>query len=376
MEDLRTRRSGLRRFLELIAAALFGGLIVLASMPALLPYILPEQQQQIDRDYVFPWLEPQSAPDLEHQQTAVVSAVNRVAPAVVGVTKMVRSGTGFRQTSTLVPAGVGSGVIFSPEGYIITNYHVIEQAVAVMVTLGDGQELEAEIVGEDPGTDLAVLKIDPPGPLPVAELGDSDSLTPGEFAIAIGNPGGLELQQSVTLGIISATERSLEVYDWVFGLLQTDAAINPGNSGGPLINLAGQVIGINSVKLINAEGLGFSIPSNLVKNVVESLVEEGRVIRPMLGVSIREVTTSLAQANNLSVDYGLYVVETPIGGPAHEAGIRPDDIIIEIAGIKTESLRDLRRVLSTRRVGDEVVVQVKRDGQEINFTLVLADLAS
>jgi len=368
----KSRGSGIKRFLELVAAALVGGLVVLGFLPLLLPRILPEA------DPILPWNHQQQAPevlDLEYQQTAVVNAVNSVAPAVVGVTRLSQSRDRLGQSSSPVPSGYGSGVIISPEGYIITNYHVIEGAAAVVVTLSDGQILDAAIIGADPGTDLAVLKIDRPADsLPWANLGDSDKLTAGEFVIAIGNPGGLELERSVTLGIISATDRSFDVYDWVFGLLQTDAAINPGNSGGPLVNMKGEVVGINSVKITDAEGLGFSIPSNLVKTVSQSLIENGRVIRPMLGVTIREVSPSLAQTYNLAVDYGLMVVETPVGRPAQLAGIKPEDIIVEIEGTKIESLRDLRRVLSVKNVGEEIDVKVLRGTSTLSFSIFLADL--
>ena len=245
----------------------------------------------------------------------------------------------------------------------------------MVVTLSNSQELDAKIVGVDPGTDLAVLKISPSNDsLPWANLGDSDKLTAGEFVVAIGNPGGRQFERSVTLGIISATNRSFDVYDWVFGLLQTDAAINPGNSGGPLVNMRGEVIGINSVKITNAEGLGFSIPSNLVKSISESLIKNGRVIRPMLGVTIREVTPALAEAYGLTSDYGLLVVETPIGRPAQKAGIKPNDIITAVEGAKIENLRDLRRIISAKKVADQVEVTLLRGTSTLTLMVTLADL--
>lgn len=360
-----------RRFLELVAAALVGGLIVIGTLPLILPYMLPEQEPQL------PWRqEEQDPPDveLEYQQTAIVAAVNKVSPAVVGITRISQSRDIFGRLTPPQPTGYGSGVLISPEGYIVTNYHVVESAVEVIVTLSDDSEVEAEIVGQDPGTDLAVLKISPQGrTLPWAEMGNSDQLTAGEFVIAIGNPSGLEFRRSVTLGIVSATERSFEVYDWVFGLIQTDAAINPGNSGGPLVNMQGQVVGINSVRLLDTEGLGFSIPSNLVKNISESLIANGRVIRPMLGVTITEITPSLAETHNLRSDYGLIVMETP-DGPARRAGIRPEDIIIEAQGMKIANLRDLRRVISAKNVGDDVELTVLRGDETLTVTVTLADL--
>jgi len=374
------RSSRRRRFLGFVVAAMLGGLIVLLCLPALLPYLLPEADlgQDPNPEQALPWnyknQDSLQLPDMEYQQTAVVSAVHKVFPAVVGVTRISQSRDWFGRIRPAAPTGYGSGVIISPDGYIVTNYHVVEEAVSVVVTLSNGQEVEAAIVGQDPGTDLAVLKIKPLTDMPWAVLGDSEQLTVGEFVIAIGNPGGPELQRSVTLGIISATDRSFDVYDWVFGLLQTDAAINPGNSGGPLVNMKGEVVGINSVKITDAEGLGFSIPSNLVKSISESLIKEGRVIRPMLGVTIGEITPSLAEAYNLGSDYGLLVTEAPSNGPARQAGIKPEDIIIEIDGVKTEGLRDLRRIISKKSVGDKVDVMVVRGKEKLNFEVTLAEL--
>jgi serine protease Do len=366
---LQSRR---KRFWELVAAALVGGLLVLGVIPFLLPRMLPKA------DPILPWnyQPPKSdSADLLDQPNAIVDAVNSVAPAVVGVTRISQSRDWFGQITPPAPSGYGSGVIISPEGYIVTNYHVVEGAVAVVVTLSNSQELDAKIVGVDPGTDLAVLKISPSNDsLPWANLGDSDKLTAGEFVVAIGNPGGRQFERSVTLGIISATNRSFDVYDWVFGLLQTDAAINPGNSGGPLVNMRGEVIGINSVKITNAEGLGFSIPSNLVKSISESLIKNGRVIRPMLGVTIREVTPALAEAYGLTSDYGLLVVETPIGRPAQKAGIKPNDIITAVEGAKIENLRDLRRIISAKKVADQVEVTLLRGTSTLTLMVTLADL--
>jgi len=367
------RPSRWARFVQLVVAALVGGLIVLGALPFLLPRMLPENGSEPNLPWNFEREAPE-APDLEHQQTAVVNAVNEVSPAVVGVTRISQSRDIFGRVSPPAPSGHGSGVIISPEGYVVTNYHVVEEAVAVVVTLSNGVEAEAEIVGVDPGTDLAVLKVQGEQPLPWARMGDSESLVVGEFVVAIGNPGGLQLERSVTFGVISGTDRRVEVYDWVFGLIQTSAAINPGNSGGPLVNMQGEVVGINSVKITDAEGLGFSIPSELVKGVSEELIEHGRVIRPMLGVTISEVTPLLADYYDLASDYGLLVAEVSPDGPAQQAGLRPDDIIIEADGSKIESLRDLRRKMSAKGVGDEVEVIVLRGDSSMTFSVVLADL--
>lgn len=373
------RPSRWRGFWGHVFSAILGGLVVILCLPMLLPVIMPptDTDQNSNTDLVLPWnytgdLLP--APDLDYQQTAVVSAVNKVFPAVVGITRISQIRDGFGRVRSAEPSGYGSGVIISSDGHIITNYHVVEEAVSVIVTLSNGQEMEAEIIGQDGGTDLAVLKIDPIPEMPWAILGDSDQLTVGEYAIAIGNPGGAILQRSVTLGIISATDRSFDIYDWVFGLLQTDAAINPGNSGGPLVNIRGEVVGINSVKITDAEGLGFSIPSNLVKNVSEALIKEGRVIRPMLGVTIGEITPALAEAYKLGSDYGLLVTDTLAGGPARIAGVKSDDIIVEVDEEKITSLRDLRRIISIKTVGESVRVVVVRGGKRLSFDVILTEL--
>ncbi|SET15993.1 S1C family serine protease [Anaerobranca gottschalkii] len=308
----------------------------------------------------------------DYQRTPVVEAVQRVSPAVVGISNYVNQRDIFRGTTQLVKRGVGSGVIIDPSGYIVTNYHVIERGEVIIVTLDNGEELEAEVIGSDPGTDLAVLKVNRSG-LPSAEFGDSDRLVVGEVAIAIGNPTGLELQQSVAVGVISATDRSLEVYEWVFSLIQTDAAINPGNSGGPLVNAIGQVIGINSVKISNAEGLGFAIPSNIVRNVVNEIVRYGEVRRPMIGIMINEISPIIARQYNLATDHGLYIVEVAPNSPAQAGGLRNNDIITHADGKKITSLRDFRMVMANKKIGDKVEIKVIRGEETLTLTVILAE---
>jgi serine protease Do len=308
----------------------------------------------------------------DYQRTPVVEAVQRVSPAVVGISNYVNQRDIFRGTTQLVKRGVGSGVIIDPSGYIVTNYHVIERGDVIIVTLDSGEELEAEVIGSDPGTDLAVLKVNKTG-LPSAEFGDSDKLVVGEVAIAIGNPTGLELQQSVAVGVISATDRSLEVYEWVFSLIQTDAAINPGNSGGPLINAIGQVIGINSVKISNAEGLGFAIPSNIVRNVVNEIIRYGEVRRPMIGIMINEISPIIARQYDLSIDHGLYIVEVAPNSPAQAGGLRNNDIITHADGKKITSLRDFRMVMANKKIGDKVEIKVVRGEETLTLAITLAE---
>ncbi|QNO15043.1 trypsin-like peptidase domain-containing protein [Alkalicella caledoniensis] len=310
---------------------------------------------------------------LEYQKTPVVQAVQKVSPAVVGISTFANRRDMFRGTEQMVQRGVGSGVIIESNGYIVTNYHVIEEGEIFVVTLDSGEEIEAEVIGSDPGTDLAVLKIDKTG-LPSAELGDSDKLVVGETAIAIGNPTGLDLQQSVAVGVVSATDRSLEIYEWIFSLIQTDAAINPGNSGGPLVNAVGQVVGINSVKISNAEGLGFAIPSNIVRNVVNEIIRSGEVTRPMIGIVINEINQTLARQYDLPVDHGLYIVEVADNSPAHLGGIQSNDIITHADGKEINSLRDFRMIMVRKQAGQSVEITVVRGDETLEFTITLADM--
>ncbi len=299
----------------------------------------------------------------EARNTPVVRAAQTVGPAVVGITNKgyVRD---FFNRQILVEQGTGSGVIISADGYIVTNNHVVENAQELTVSLADGRTFTGRRVGADPVTDLAVVKIDATG-LPAAVLGDSDTLLVGEPAIAIGNPLGLEFRGSVTAGVISALNRSIELGERRFKLIQTDAAINPGNSGGALVNADGLVIGINSAKLAAAgvEGIGFSIPVNTVRPIVKSLIEKGKVVRAYLGVGILDKTTAARYGYQLNVDKGVYVAGVQPGGPAAKAGIREGDIIVAIAGKETNTVADLRAVVDAQPVGSRSDVSVSRNGQ-------------
>ncbi|ACB86442.1 S1C family serine protease [Natranaerobius thermophilus] len=307
----------------------------------------------------------------EYQDTPVVRAAQEVMPAVVGVTNRAQA---WDQT---MDRGTGSGVVIEPEGLIVTNYHVIEAAEEVVVTIEEGKSAEAEIVGEDPETDLAVLEVDPQNfdkeELHSAEFGDSDELVAGEMTIAIGNPLGLAFQQSVTAGVISATDRKVRVGEDYISLIQTDAAINPGNSGGPLVNALGEVIGINSVKIRDAgvEGMGFAIPSNRVSEIVEDLIEYGFVERPWIGIYIQEIDPYIAEIYNLPVNYGIFIQEIEPNSPAAEAGMQRGDILIEFAGEQIDSQAKLRNVRNDYDVGDNVEVTVLREGEEITLDMTL-----
>ncbi|MDO9535272.1 MAG: trypsin-like peptidase domain-containing protein [Bacillota bacterium] len=238
---------------------------------------------------------------------AVVNAAKKVTPSVVGITNYAVF-RDFRGQTYLRELSTGSGVIIDSSGFIITNFHVIEGFHEITVNLGNGEEVSAEVVGSDSFTDLAVLRVEK-NDLVAAEFADSNKLHVGEPAIAIGNPLGLNFQQTVTLGVVSATRRQITIQGQNFNFIQTDAAINNGNSGGALVNINGEVIGINTAKinLGGVEGMGFAIPSNTVRETALELIEHGQITRPWLGVYSRDMNPTLAKLKGINVSYGPYV---------------------------------------------------------------------
>jgi len=291
----------------------------------------------------------------EGAEMSIVDIANKVGPAVCGitVTQQVQSFFG-----TQLAEGSGSGIIISDDGYIVTNQHVIENASEIKVILSTGQEHTAQLVGQDANTDLAVIKIDSKN-LPVAELGYSSELAVGELAIAIGNPLGQEFAGSVTVGVISALNRSVTVEDRTYTLIQTDAAINSGNSGGALVNSFGQVVGINSLKVLQAEGLGFAIPIDFAKPIIDDLMANGYVKgRPVIGVSLREVDSSMSQ--QYGVPEGLYVVSVSPFSAAEKAGILQGDVILEADGQKVSTVAELNTIKNQKRAGDTIKLKIKR----------------
>ncbi len=302
-----------------------------------------------------------------YEESVIIQVVEKVQPSVVNINTL-----GFAQGffGQLFPQrGAGSGVIVSPDGYILTNNHVIENATHIRVKLLDGTELEGRVVGTDPLSDLAVIKVDPRNRrLPAAELGDSSRLRVGQLAIAIGNPFGLG--STVTVGVISALNR--QISDPTSGvrfdnMIQTDAAINPGNSGGALVNSAGQVIGINTAIIPQAQGIGFAIPSSVARTIMEQLIRTGTVQRPFLGVATQDITPEIAAQYGLPVSYGALVVEVVPNSGAEAAGIRPLDIIVQIDGRRIENGADLQAEILRHKVGDVITVTVVRGGQRIQL---------
>ncbi|MCX8071656.1 MAG: DegQ family serine endoprotease [Candidatus Binatia bacterium] len=268
---------------------------------------------------------------------------------------------------------LGSGFIISSDGYIVTNAHVVALAQQIRVRLATREEYDAKIVGVDQKTDIALLKIRPKAPLPAAKLGDSDSLEVGDWVVAVGNPFGLA--STVTAGIVSAKDRVIGAgpYD---DFIQTDASINPGNSGGPLLNLRGEVVGINSAIFSRSGGsigIGFAIPINLAKKVIDELREHGRVIRGWLGVSIQDVTADMVEAFGLDRPRGALVVEVEPGSPADRSGIRRGDVIVEFNGVPIEESRQLSARIAELPVGRSVGVVLLRDGRERRLTVTIAE---
>ncbi len=256
---------------------------------------------------------------------------------------------------------LGSGFIIDKEGFVVTNNHVIEDADQIKVKLNDQREFDANIVGRDPNTDIALLKIESGDNLPVVKLGDSDALEVGQWVLAIGSPFGLE--HTVTAGIVSAKGRVIGSgpYD---DFIQTDASINPGNSGGPLLNLKGEVIGINTAIIASGQGIGFAIPINLAKDIIVALKNEGEVTRGWLGVAIQDLSSDMAEYYGIEKKEGVFVADVFEGDPADQAGIQRKDIIVELNGQKIKTTRQLTSMIAKIPVGESAKVKILRDGKE------------
>ena len=268
----------------------------------------------------------------------------------------------------------GSGVIVDPKGYILTNNHVIENAREITVRLSDSRKFSATLVGRDPKTDLAVLKVQASAALPTAELADSDRLRVGQWAIAIGNPFGLD--RTVTVGIISATARTRVGVATYENFIQTDASINPGNSGGPLLNVDGKVIGINTAIVASGQGIGFSIPINEAKAVMAQLIAKGRVVRGWLGVAIQDITDELASSFGVREREGVLVADVMKGGPAETAGLRAGDVVVEVNGVRVREVPDLQRRVAGLAPGERVRIVVVRDGARQPATVTIGEMPS
>ena len=296
-------------------------------------------------------------------------AVEKVSPSVVNiVTKHIMGRDRF---NTYEFQGAGSGIIMNPEGYILTNNHVVERTKKVDVYLCNGERYEGQVIGTDPSTDIAVIKIDGEN-FYSGEFGNSDTLRPGQMAIAIGNSLGLSGGPTVTIGVISAIRRNIPSERGVLeNMIQTDAAINPGNSGGPLIDSEGHIIGINNAIIPFAQGIGFAIPINVAKDVANELISYGQVTRPWLGILGIDISPTLAAYYQLRTEEGALIVQINEESPADKAGLKPGDIIVEIEGKHTKGMEDVRHIIWKRKAGETITLKILRKHKQIVGTLKL-----
>lgn len=369
-------------WLSLVAASVMGGSIALGGA-----YLLQEDAP------VQPLIQENStatkAPKLINNygvNTApadFVDAADQAMPAVVNITsiseRQARTERERRYYQFFGGPGAsratGSGVIISERGYIVTNNHVIKDATQVEVTLTDNRKYRAKVMGTDPSTDLAVLKIEADD-LPVIRLADSDETRIGEWVLAIGNP--FELNSTVTAGIISAKGRDISILNGQYSIesfIQTDAAVNPGNSGGALVNVKGELIGINTAIYAPSgtyAGYSFAVPINLVKKVMQDLIDYGEVRRAFLGIMIQNVDSDVAQELDLSVTQGVYVSELIEGGAAIRSDLASGDVITKVNGVQTSSVAELQEQIASRNPGDEVLVTVDRQGRAKDIVVRLS----
>ncbi len=303
---------------------------------------------------------------LDSYSRAVITVVDAVGPAVLMVSRK-NSGGG----NSFAQEGAGSGVVIAPDGYILTNNHVVQGAEALSVTMEDGTTHEAMVVGTDQATDLAVIRASG-SDLPYAVLGDSSNLKAGQLVIAIGNPFGFN--STVSTGVVSALGRALRSREGrlIENIIQHTAPLNPGNSGGPLVDSRGRVVGINTAIIGKAQGIGFSVPANTAIWVISEILVHGRVRRGYLGLAAqqRQLFRRLARWHNLENNYGVEVVGINADGPSARAGVRKGDIIVSIKGVKTESVDDLHRTLSEQAVGEPIDLVILRGQERIVFNVV------
>ena len=358
-----------------LAGAAAGGVAVYqavqnrTSLPAPLQDVLPINHTNPDQTFTL---------DTTNIETSITRSVKKVGPAVVTVVgtvpgQMTIFGTTGEQTVS------GTGFFITDQGYILTNNHVVEGTKDVNIVLSDGSQHTASIVGTDPYSDIAVLKTD--GKVPaVAALGNSDLLDPGESVIAIGSPLG-DFKNTVTVGVVSATGRSIDNGNGftIENLIQTDAAINHGNSGGPLVNLAGEVIGVNTLVVRNsgngdvAEGLGFAIPLNTAQAVAQQIIQQGYFARPYMGISFQPINPDIAARYNLPAKWGAYITTVEPGSPAAQAGLQQNDIITKLGDISIDETHSYVNSLFKYKPGDTIPLTVTRDGKAVQLQITLGE---
>ncbi len=331
-------------------------------------------------DRVMPELDGKAPLLTPENESRIPDIFEAVSPSVVGVINYKLQNVQGHDMMAIY--GTGSGFIVSTEGYILTNAHVVEEAQKVTVLLPEGEEVEAKIIGEDKETDVAVIKISKEG-LKAISLGDSDKVRVGEFVLAIGNPLDLEtLSNTLTFGILSATNREITIDGHTNEYLQTDAAVNFGNSGGPLLNMNGEVIGMNSAKTMNAgtdeygnpldvEAIGFAIPINSVKTIMGKLITDGTIDRPAVGITVLTLTDVMAA--QLGVKDGVYVQSVVKGGPADLAGMKAGDVILKVNGREIKAKEELVAVINESQIGDTIELEIDRMGETVKCNIQLGN---
>ena len=305
------------------------------------------------------------------EEGSIPAVVEKLSPSVVAIFTQRLATDFFFQT---VPSeGAGTGIVASEDGHILTNAHVIEDARQIRVLFTDGREMPAEVIGSDPDTDLAVIKVNADN-LTVASFGDSDDLRVGDPVVAMGQALGLRGGPTVTAGIVSALDRSIRTQGAVLeNLIQTDAAINPGNSGGALTDMEGNVVGVNTAIAGNAQNIGFAIAITPARAIVEQLIRSGRVVHPFLGITMVELSPAIASQRNLQAERGVLIVSVLPGSPAAAAGLAENDVITRIGNDEAEVPSDVSRVINSRRPGDRIELTIVRGGDTRTVTATLAE---
>lgn len=371
-------------FMKMVAAGVIGSALTITALP-----YLPQSNEQVEKSAISENTSANKGSDLEVKKLSandsLADTIEEASNGVVGIINYQNRTDRFHNSSVESESGSGSGVVFKKEdgaAYIVTNNHVIENATKIEVSLQSGEKVQAELIGSDSLTDIAVLKISDDASVSVLPFGDSSTLRAGDQVLAIGNPLGLDLSRTVTQGIVSGVNRSIEVStssgNWDFEVIQTDAAINPGNSGGALINTIGELVGINSLKIAEngVEGLGFAIPSNEVKSIIEEIMNNGQIVRPYLGVALtdlEQLPQFYMQRLPEGLTNGTIITSVEQNSTAANAGLQTEDIIVSIGGKKIDNSTEFRKYLYTEvKIGDKVKIEFYRQGELKSVELTLA----
>ncbi|MGA2789400.1 MAG: trypsin-like peptidase domain-containing protein [Candidatus Bathyarchaeia archaeon] len=305
----------------------------------------------------------------------VTAAIQKVSPAVVTVATLRVIRENFYDTIPL--RGLGSGIIFDSNGGILTNHHIVEDASRVEVVTTEGKKFKGEVLGSDAMSDIAVVRVDGED-LPKVKLGDSDNLVVGQIAIAIGNPYGFLLPgPTATVGVVSALKRHIHIEDHMYeDLIQTDAAINPGNSGGPLVDSTGSVIGVNTANIPFAQGIGFAIPINTARGIAKEILQNGRVVRPYLGISGITLNRAIAESYDIPSENGVLVVKVGRGSPANQGGVSAGDVILEADKKPLKSWEELQHSVQNKKVGENIELSIGRNNEQGTVTVILGEATS